>query len=187
MSGPLAKGSFLVATPALSDPNFARAVILLCDHGAGGAMGLIVNRPLSVPLTDILSDDFSLPLPEAGGPRVHQGGPVQQDHLLFLHGLGKPGLDTHPVCEGVWLGGDPEVLKKVLATSKAPPFLRCYLGYAGWGAGQLESELEEGAWVLRPGKPQDVFALDASILWGRLLGSPARPDPFRGPRGHDLN
>ncbi len=180
------KGCFLVATPALSDPNFARAVILICDYGKEGCMGLIVNRPLSLELSEILPEGFESP---HGKPGIHQGGPVQPDHLLFLHGIPQSGLDDHPVCEGVYLGGDPEILKRVLAGTKAPGFLRCYLGYAGWAAGQLEAEMKQGAWLLRPARAQDVFGADTETLWARMIGSQAggRLDSSGSPKGPELN
>ena len=183
MTSLVAKGNFLVAAPALADPNFARAVVLICDHSEEGAMGLIVNRPLPAQLSDILSDEFTLP---QGMPPAHQGGPVQGEHLLFLHSLAQDGLDAHPVCEGVFLGGDPEILKRVLASAKAPPLLRCYLGYAGWGAGQLEAEIAEGAWVVKPARARDVFTAEAATLRQRLLGIQGS-DPYAPPKGPDLN
>ena len=160
------KGNLLVATEGLMDPNFAHAVVLVCEHGPEGTMGLIVNRPLEVALAEVLPDSFGA-LPELGS--VHQGGPVQQDHLLFLHGLQKPGLDVHPVCAGVFLGGDPEILKQVLSTDPSSGFLRCYLGYSGWGPGQFERELEEGAWTIRKGSAKEIFSGDGELLWKRLL------------------
>lgn len=180
------KGAFLVAAPDLQDPNFAQSVILLCDHGPEGAMGLIVNRPLPVPLSDILPDEFRLP---RNPSTVHQGGPVQADHLLFLHGIGEPGLDAHPICASVYLGGDPEVLKRALAAAKAPLLLRCYLGYAGWAGGQLEAEMAEGAWVLKPARAEDVFGRDTDSLWRRLLTGQAgsRIDAWVPPGGLELN
>ena len=179
------KGKLLVATPALTDPNFVKSVILLCEHGPEGAMGLILNRALPLPVADILPEAF---VPPGSQARLHQGGPVQEDHLLFLHGIPKPGLDAHPVCGGVFLGGDLNVLKKVLAEAKPPLFLRCYLGYAGWGAGQLEAEIEQGAWILKPARDKDVFTADPATLWPRLLSAQAGAlDPWLPPSGRDLN
>ena len=180
------KGSFLVATPALADPHFARSVVLVCEHGPEGTMGLIVNRPLAVELAEILSADL---VPSGASAKVHQGGPVKNDHLLFLHGFPKPGLDTHPVCDGVFLGGDTEVLKAALAAAEAPVFLRCYLGYAGWGSGQLEAEMAEGAWLLKPARAKDVFSGDLETLWDRLVGrqAGAQADPSASPQGPELN
>ena len=177
------KGCLLVAAEELADPNFAHSVILVCEHGPEGTMGLIVNRRLEAAVAEILPQGFSAP-PDLGA--VHQGGPVQQDHLLFLHGLAKSGLDVHPVCAGVFLGGDPEVLRQVLSEGPAPGFLRCYLGYSGWGPGQLEAEVSGGAWVIRNASAREVFSGDGDLLWKRLLESPAR-DPFASPGGGELN
>ena len=186
MTPEIRKGSFLVATPALADPNFAQSVVLVCEHGPEGTLGLIVNRPLAVALSEILTPAL---LPSGPAVKVHQGGPVKNDHLLFLHGFAKPGLDTHPVCDGVFLGGDTGVLKEALAVAQAPVLLRCYLGYAGWGSGQLEAEMAEGAWLLKPARAQDVFESDLETLWPRLVGRRAgdKSDPCAQPQGPDVN
>jgi putative transcriptional regulator len=186
MSSTIRKGSFLVATPALADPNFAGSVVLVCEHSPEGTMGLIVNRPLAVKLAEILPPDL---VPPGASAKVHQGGPVKNDHLLFLHGFPKPGLDAHPVCDGVFLGGDTELLKQALAAAQAPVFLRCYLGYAGWGSGQLEAEMAGGAWLLKPAQAKDVFSIDLETLWTRLVGQQAgaKSDPSAPPQGPELN
>ena len=149
-------------------------------------MGLIVNRPLTIPLSKVLPAKF---LPKGSGGTLHQGGPVQPDHLLLVHGIDVEGLNQHPVCEGTFLGGDLEVLKKVLGGSKVPLLLRCFLGYAGWSPGQLEEEVAQGAWISRPARPQEVFGTDAGTLWARLIGTQAgaRPDPYGKPQGPELN
>lgn len=179
------KGKFLVATRALGDPNFVRSVVLVCDHSEAGAMGLIVNRPLSLPVAKVLPKAF---LPSVTQGRLYQGGPVQPDHLLLLHGIDRPGLNAHPVCTDVFLGGELEVLREaLLEAGKPPPLLRCFLGYSGWSAGQLEAEIAEGAWIPRPARPQEVFGADLETLWARLVGSGSRPDPYGRPRGPELN
>ncbi len=182
---PVKKGTFLVASPGLVDPNFVRAVILVCEHNEDGTMGLIVNRPTSVALDQILPKELIPP-----GPAGHafQGGPVQTDHILFLHGLAEPDLQLNPICKGVYLGGTPDGLQKAFAAengSSGP--VRCYLGYAGWGAGQLDEELRQGAWVIRPAEAAEVFAVDPATLWARLTGLGSGVSPLGPVTGPDLN
>lgn len=184
MPSDVRKGCFLVAAPALQDPNFSRSVVLVCDHGPDGTMGLIVNRPLALPPDGVLAGVPGITLP---GVKIHQGGPVQADHLLLLHGLTKLGLDAHPVCPGLFLGGDLEALKEALGDVTGPPALRYYLGYAGWSAGQLEAEIAEGAWLVREARAEDVFCADPAALWARLSGARRHLDPYAPPAGPELN
>ncbi len=179
------KGSFLVAAPGLVDPNFAKTVILVCEHNKDGTMGLIVNRPTKIALARILPEEL---VPKGIQVNAFQGGPVQTDHLLFLHGLDQSGIEQTPVCKGVYLGGTPEALQKAFAAGSDPSSLvRCYLGYAGWGPGQLASEMKEGAWIVKPASAPDVFAGDPAGLWNRLVGLGGLPFSIGPVSGPDLN
>jgi putative transcriptional regulator len=160
-------GSLLVSTPALHDPSFRRTVVLLLDHDEDGALGVVLNRPTEIPVADVLpvwADHVSEP------DVVFHGGPVAQDSALGL-ARGSTGATD---AEVGWraLTGDlglvdldapPEVLVPALAG------LRIYVGYSGWGAGQLEDELAEDAWWVFPADPDDMFAGDPDRLWQRVL------------------
>jgi putative transcriptional regulator len=164
-TAPLA-GRLLVATPLLRDPNFFRTVVFLADHGDGGALGVVLNRPTETTLTDVL------PLWETAAsspPSVFLGGPVSPEGALALAhvgSVGRPDDGFAPLVDGfgaVDLDGDPAILGPYLAG------LRVFAGYAGWGPGQLEGEIAEGAWYVVDAAPDDVFSSAPSDLWARVL------------------
>jgi putative transcriptional regulator len=158
-------GRLLIATPALGDANFARAVVLLLDHDEDGALGVVVNRPTSVDVAEILPSWQ----PYASGPGVvFQGGPVALDSALALGAV--PG-------DGEPLGWRRVVGRLGLVDLDAPPELlaaelgamRIFAGYAGWGAGQLEDELHQGAWYVVEAEPGDAFSTQPQRLWRAVL------------------
>jgi len=161
----LEKGAMLIAMPALLDPNFRQTVVLLCEQGAQGAMGLVLNRPTTVPLSTIL--------PEAGKlygreESVYVGGPVQTNALMILY-QGEPIPTVHSVSEDVHLAGDLHLLQTLGHPVGAELPMRFYLGYAGWASGQLEMELRAGAWKLLPFDSKIVFEEDPLRIWPRLM------------------
>jgi len=159
--------SLLVAMPDLADPNFRRTVVLLCAHGPEGSFGVVVNRRAPMTVADLSSDHALL---EGRKDPLWVGGPVQTDTLQVLHRLapGVPG--SLAVVGGVHLGGDPAVLRALLdEESPGGETVRFFLGYSGWGEGQLEEELEAGAWIVRPADAALVFDPEPGTLWRRLL------------------
>ncbi|MFI9200031.1 YqgE/AlgH family protein [Streptomyces sp. NPDC053048] len=180
-------GRLLVATPALADPNFDRAVVLLLDHDEEGSLGVVLNRPTPVGVGDILESWAAL----AGEPGVvFQGGPVSLDSAL---GVGVVPGEAHDrpadLTEGDDPAGprsgrrpDPIGWRRVhgaigLVDLEAPPellatelgSLRIFAGYSGWGPGQLEQELVEGAWYVVESEPGDVSSPDPRQLWRAVL------------------
>jgi putative transcriptional regulator len=157
------RGQLLVAGPTLLDPNFRRTVVLVCEHSEEGALGLVVNRATSldvseaVPeLADVLGD----------GARLWSGGPVQPQSIVLLADFDSEPEETLMVVGAVGLvlqGADLEDL------DLGPRGARAFLGYAGWGPGQLESELERDDWIVVEAEPDDAFADDDDSLWGRVL------------------
>ncbi|MCF3104573.1 YqgE/AlgH family protein [Streptomyces roseoverticillatus] len=168
-------GRLLVATPALADPNFDRAVVLLLDHDEEGSLGVILNRPTPVGVADILESWAAL----TGEPGVvFQGGPVSLDSALGVAVVPGEGGATGSAVVGdgplgwrrvhgaiglVDLEAPPELLAAALGS------LRIFAGYAGWGPGQLEDELVEGAWYVVESEPGDVSSPDPSQLWRAVL------------------
>lgn len=158
-------GRLLVATPALADPNFDRAVVLLLDHDEEGSLGVVLNRPTPVGVGDILESWGGL----AGDPGVvFQGGPVSLDSALGLAVI--PGDEgplgwrrVHGAIGLVDLETPPELLARALGS------LRIFAGYAGWGPGQLEDELTEGAWYVVESEPGDVSSPRPESLWRAVL------------------
>jgi putative transcriptional regulator len=160
-------GRLLVATPTLGDPNFSRTVIYVLDHDESGTLGVVVNRPTTVPVGEVLPD-WQQYTTEPGV--LFQGGPVALDSALGLAVL--PGVgDDEPVgwrrvVDGlglVDLDAPPEVLVEGMAG------LRIFAGYAGWGSGQLEDELAEGSWYVVPGHARDAFTAAPEGLWRAVL------------------
>ncbi|MEU2309571.1 YqgE/AlgH family protein [Streptomyces misionensis] len=162
-------GRLLVATPALADPNFDRAVVLLLDHDEEGSLGVVLNRPTPVGVGDILEGWAEL----TGEPGVvFQGGPVSLDSALGIavvpggaNGEGTPlgWRRVHGAIGLVDLEAPPELLAPVLGS------LRIFAGYAGWGPGQLEDELAEGAWYVVESEPGDVSSPVPERLWREVL------------------
>lgn len=158
-------GHLLVATPALTDPNFERSVVLLLDHDDDGTTGVVVNRPTTVHVGDILPSWSRL----ASTPGViFQGGPVALDSALGLAvvpGTGDP-LGWRRVFGGLgWV--DLDAPPEVLAAEVGP--LRIFAGYSGWGPGQLEQELVHGAWYVVDSEPGDAFSDTPDRLWRAVL------------------
>lgn len=161
-------GRLLVATPALADPNFDRAVVLLLDHDDEGSLGVVLNRPTPVEVEDVLQPWAEL----AGQPQVvFQGGPVSLDSALGLavvpgDAKGKEPLGWRRVHGAIGLV-DLEAPPELLAPGLGP--LRIFAGYAGWGPGQLEEELTDGAWYVVESEPGDVFSPDPDRMWRAVL------------------
>ena len=151
------KNHFLLAMPGLTDPNFADSVIYICEHNADGAMGLIINHQMDVPVKAIFDqldveyqDEFALPL-------LFVGGPVQRDRGFILH----PNCDrqwesTMAISEDVSLTASRDILSDI-ALGVGPKDSLITLGYTGWDAGQLEEELGENSWLTIPAEADIIF------------------------------
>lgn len=166
MRGDLSAGMLLVATPALLDPNFVDTVVLLLDVDDDGALGVVLNRPSGVPVTAVL-DAWSEVVAE---PEVlFQGGPVSTQGALAVGMLAD--ADTEPVGFRAVHGllGIVDLDTPVELVDGSLAGLRIFAGYAGWGAGQLESEIEEGSWYVVAAQAPDVFRLDPTDLWRDVL------------------
>ncbi|MDP9398818.1 MAG: YqgE/AlgH family protein [Actinomycetota bacterium] len=162
-------GRLLVASPLLADSNFERAVILVLDHDEDGALGVVVNRPTRVEVGEVLPSWQ----PYTSGPGVvFQGGPVALDSALALAAVpsalatgGEP-MGWRRVVGGLGLV-DLDTPPELLAAEMAA--LRVFAGYAGWSPGQLETELDEGAWHAVDAQAGDAFSGDPRQLWRRVL------------------
>lgn len=175
-------GQLLIAPPQLKDPNFERSIVLLLQHDPQGALGLILNRPVRQTVADLWAMVRESTC-RVHGP-VHQGGPVQGP-LTVLHQ--DPILGDEAVLPGVFHTSDAESIERLITTGADP--IRCYAGYAGWGAGQLEVELQTASWLTLEAQPAHVFHAGPEDLWGQLypraiddrpyptLEPPPRDDP----------
>jgi putative transcriptional regulator len=157
------KGRLLVASPALLDPNFRRTVVLVGEHGEEGAMGLVLNRPAEATVTEALPD-FD-PLVEDGAP-IYVGGPVEPGAITMLAEFDDPDDAATLLLGDVgFVRGDADPELVLGATRRA----RIFAGYAGWGPGQLEAELEEESWIVETPLPDEIFTNDPERLWNAVL------------------
>ena len=159
------KGKLLIAMPAMSDPRFERAVIYMCAHSSQGAMGLVVNRLVDyINFPDLLEQlDIELSAP-AQRIRVHFGGPVESSRGFVLHSADYFGDATLSVSDDIALTGSLNVLKAI-AEGGGPRRSLLALGYAGWGAGQLDSEMQANAWLHASADDGLVFGGDLEAKW----------------------
>ena len=157
------RGKLIVAGPKLYDPNFHRTVVLICEHTDDGALGLIVNRPTPVEVGDAVPE-----LSELLGPtdRLFAGGPVQPQSIVLLAELEDPPEEALMVTGDVGLVLQGVDLEDLAAMARRG---RAFLGYAGWGPGQLEDELERDDWLVVDAEPDDAFAEEAEAMWAQVL------------------
>lgn len=166
-------GQLLIAMPNMSDPRFERTVLLMCAHDEQHAMGVIVNKPLAdVELGELLEQlDIDISGTSADQP-VFFGGPVQTDRGLVLHSLDYRTDTTLEICPGVGLTTTREILVDIAqgaAGRAAPKQFMLAIGYAGWGAGQLEEELAMNAWAHCDPDETIIFPKDPSASWNKAL------------------
>jgi len=157
------RGQLLVAGPALDDPNFRRTVLLVGEHGEEGAMGVVLNRPASVTVSEAVPPLASL---AGDGALVHLGGPVQPRAVVVLADFVDPTDAADLVFDTVgFLPGEIEDEGDVGPVRA----LRVFAGYAGWSPGQLEDELEDRSWVVLPARASDIFSVEPDGLWREVL------------------
>ena len=154
MEGSFWRGNFLVALPGLQGDFFQRTITLLIDHSSSGALGLVINKAADINLSDLVSDDFDLASVELP---VLLGGPVEQDHLYFLHSTEKSYTDSYCINKDVTLTTSKELLDD-LSKGHAPEHVVALMGYAGWAADQLEHEVGRGVWLIAPFDKDVIFA-----------------------------
>ena len=163
-------GSFLCAWPDLQDPNFMHRVIAMCEHSRHGAFGLVLNDPLDVGTETLLTNHKLLGQIEFP---IYRGGPVEVQGLQFLHRVPEAVPGGHCITEDLWIGGDFNALAEFIHKDPKAALdkVRLFIGYSGWGAGQLEAELESGSWVPAAVSIDEVFASESSTAWKRVLQS----------------
>jgi putative transcriptional regulator len=159
-------GKLLVAARRLPDPNFARTVVLLADAGPKGAMGLVINRRSEVTIARLFPH---LKPSLTTADHAFVGGPVEQTHALALVRGAEAPIGARPVAQGVFLVTASEAIETLIARGAAASRFRVYVGYAGWGPGQLEAEIAEGSWHVIDGDSELVFTADPAALWQRQI------------------
>lgn len=162
-----AAGKLLIAEPFLGDPNFARTVVLLCEHSDKGTVGFVLNRSTELTLGDLLPELYTPTL------LVYQGGPVQMDTLHMIHRAPEV-FGGNEICPEVYWGGSYEALQQAVQdNSYDEGNLRLYVGYSGWSEGQLDKEMEEGSWLIADPTPEILFDTAPDDVWKeaiKLLG-----------------
>ena len=157
------RGFFLVAKPAIVDPNFSRTVVLVTQAPDGGTIGVILNRPTKQSLADILPGNAQL---ARFTEPLHFGGPVEQVALFAVFRADASPGESFPVIENVHIALQPETVEQLLR--KPPAALRFFVGYAGWAPGQLKAELGRGDWWVVNADAETVFRKDTATLWDDL-------------------
>jgi len=155
-----AKGKILISEPFLIDYYFKRSVVLLAEHNEEGSFGLILNKQVDLVLSDVLHD-----FPEFGAP-VYLGGPVKTDSLYFIHTLGDRLENSLEITEGLYWGGDIEVVKELIILNKInSKEIKFFVGYSGWVSKQLEGELARNSWLVASIKAKQVMEANPDKLW----------------------
>lgn len=161
----------LVAVPGMDDPRFARTVTLICQHDAEGAMGIVVNRASDFSLGEVLAQmSLSMPSPGLQAQPVLAGGPLQPERGFMVHDGAQAWASSLVLGEDLAITTSRDVLE-ALAAGEGPPHSALALGYAGWGAGQLEQELADNAWITVPSSHQLLFELPLEQRWQAAAGS----------------
>ncbi len=155
----------LIAMPGMADPNFALSVTLICEHNDDGALGIVINRPLTLTLKGLL-EQLSLDIAddEAAAAPVLDGGPVARDRGFVLHDAGYDYESTTAVSDDIQLTLSRDVLDAI-AAGRGPRRAVVALGYAGWDAGQLEDEIRANSWLHVPASPELVFDVPFADRW----------------------
>jgi len=159
----LTSGCLLIAEPFMGDTNFERSVVLICEHNPQGTFGLVLNQPTDLILSDVI-EDITPDLP------LFMGGPVQQNTLHFIHR--RPDLidDSINITNGLyWSGNFEEIKRAVNVGTLTERDARFFIGYSGWGAGQLASELAQKSWIVSSTDAGFLFDTPASEFWRGVL------------------
>ncbi|MAI27536.1 MAG: hypothetical protein CMN75_16020 [Spirochaeta sp.] len=166
---------FLIATRQVKGPFFEKSVVLLIQHDQSGALGLIVNRRTKTPIRDLLAEPENPPK----GPRdeaesdpsgrLYVGGPVDPSQVVFLTEGPEPIAQSVQVLPGVYASSESEVLDQFYDEDISTEHFRAYVGYAGWGPGQLEREIKRGDWFESPAQIESIFDPRPELIWERLI------------------
>lgn len=159
-----AKGRILLSEPLMGDYFFGRSVVLLAEHNEEGSFGTILNKPISANFNEVVKDfpDFDAP--------VYLGGPVDTENLFYIHTKGDLIAESLEIIDGVYWGGDIEMLKEMMLLKTIQPLdIRFFIGYSGWAANQLEQELEKNSWIIARAKANQIFDIEPTTMWEQIV------------------
>ncbi len=162
----LSKGRFLVASRNAKDPRFSETIVLLVEYSARGAMGLIINRPTGVRLSEVVPEMRGL---KDRQDTVYDGGPVNRNQLLLLARTGSRPLESLRVFGDVYISSSRLMLQQMIDRAGAKEKFRLYVGYAGWAAGQLDREVARGDWHVLQADAETIFDKKPSEVWPELI------------------
>lgn len=163
-NGAPSPGALLIADPFLKDPNFARSVVLLCEHRDEGSMGFVINRLFNQSLDELIPGVTTKNIP------VHVGGPVQLDTVHFVHRFPDLISESIRIAPGVCWGGSFETAIRLLNDGLVNPSgVKFFIGYSGWGGGQLAEELAEKSWLMGKASSGLVFRENDGNIWRQSL------------------
>jgi len=158
------RGEVLIAEPFMLDPNFKRAVILLCEHQNDGSLGFILNKSLDMKINDLITD-----FPEFNA-NVYYGGPVQTDTVHYVHNVGDLIPNSNSISGDVYWGGNFERLKQLIDAGEITnDNIRFFVGYTGWSSGQLSEEMRYGSWGTGNFSSDYLFHKQGGTLWTNAL------------------
>lgn len=158
------RGRLLISGPYLPDPYFRRTVVLLCEHDDEGSFGFVLNRFVDLEIGDLVEGFPKI------NTRISIGGPVQSGNLYYLHTIGTRLEGSQEVIAGVYMGGDFEQLRALLAADETlAKHVRFFVGYSGWGKDQLSGEMDQKSWLVGPGTKQRIMNTKRDDLWAQTL------------------
>lgn len=178
-------GQILIAMPAMPDPRFQKSIILLCAHGEDGAMGIVLNKNLGMLTFQELFEQLEIPhTGNFDNHKIHFGGPVEAERGFLLHSTDLIHETTMLIGKGIALTATIDMLKSV-ASGLGPESNFLALGYAGWGPGQLEKELQENGWLVVEADANLVFDQKIDAKWkSAILKLGFDPSALSGEAGH---
>jgi putative transcriptional regulator len=176
--------ALLLSMPQLLDPNFAKSVVLLCEHAPEGAFGLVVNRPSEIAAAEAVR--LEPPVNDPNDLPLLIGGPVEPERGWILTAQAPEHVEHRSVGAGLYLSASPVLLRRALMSRPLPKRTIVLAGYAGWGPGQLDQELAESAWLIMPVELDLIFEIPSTSAWEmaiRRLGA----DPHLLQMGHGIH
>ena len=157
------KGNLIIAEPFLGDKNFERSVAILCEHNEQGSFGLVLNQQTNLKLDDVMENVY-------GDLPLFLGGPVEQNTLHFIHRLGTQITGTIEIGNGIYWSGNFEEVKTLINIGKiTEKDIRLFVGYSGWGSGQLEGEMKQNSWIVSETDANFIFDTPTKEFWRAVL------------------
>ncbi|UXP31620.1 YqgE/AlgH family protein [Reichenbachiella agarivorans] len=159
------QGDLLISEPYLPDPNFERTVILLCNHGEDGSFGFVLNKEANLRFDDVIRDV------DGFEEKLYIGGPVQQDTLHFIHRSEDQEIGGKAIGGGLYWGGDYEMLLSKIKLGQLDSMdFRFFIGYSGWGQGQLQEEIQAKSWIVYKNvQASQILDIRTENLWKEAL------------------